>query len=79
MIDVFIALKKSGQTMSKDLANKLKISQRTLAVELYPHIAAGRVMSCLVKDGRGKLLGTQYRISGVIPETRPGPKPGATK
>lgn len=76
MIEPLITLKRMGQVMSKDLAKKLKCSERTLSVELYPHVAAGTVMSCRKYDGRGKCLGVEYRLSGTIPASKRGPKPG---
>ena len=78
MKDVFAALKKSGQILSGDLAKVAQTNERTVSVQLRPHIANGTVMACRVFDGGGKLLGTEYRISGTIPQSRPGPKIGST-
>jgi hypothetical protein len=61
--------------MIEELAKHTRRSAKDVNAELYPHVAAGRVMACTVIKG-GK-RSTEYRLTGTLLVTRPGPKAGS--
>jgi hypothetical protein len=73
MSEVLNKLQQLGQVLSKDLASHCGLTERTINEKLYPHVMAGRVMACAVYQD-GKKVGMEYRSSGTIPRSRPGPK-----
>ena len=78
MSAVLNKLKQFGQVMSTELANYCGVTERDVNTALYPLVANGKVMACTVYQD-SKKVGTEYRLSGTIPRSRPGPKVGATK
>lgn len=68
-------LKQLGQVLSSDLASHCGVTERTVNEALYPHIANNEVMACSVIKGGKKSI--EYRLTGTIPRSRPGPKVGA--
>lgn len=78
MSEVLNKLQQLGQCLSSELASHMGTSQRAINEALYPHVMAGRVMACAVYQD-GKKVGIEYRLSGTIPRSRPGPKIGGMK
>jgi hypothetical protein len=78
MSAVLVKLKQVGQIKSDELAQLCGMTERDINKALYPHVAAGRVMSCTVYQG-SKRVGMEYRLSGTVPRVRPGPKVAAAK
>lgn len=77
MSTVLVKLKQLGQCLDSDLAAHCEMSRRAVMNDLYPHVESGKVMACVVMDASGKRTGIEYRLSGTIPRSRPGPKVGA--
>jgi hypothetical protein len=72
MSEVLNKLKQLGQCLSSELASHLRMTQRAVNEALYPHVISGNVMSCtVITNGRKQI---EYRLSGTIPRSRPGPK-----
>jgi hypothetical protein len=67
-------LRQVGQSLDSELAERHGLRVAAVNAELAPHVAAGRVVSCVIRSPRGKQLGIEYRLSGDLPRVRPGPK-----
>ncbi len=67
-------LRQTGQALDSELAERHGLRVAAVNAELAPHVAAGRVVSCVIRSPRGKQLAVEYRMSGSFPRLRPGPR-----
>ena len=67
-------LRQTGQALDAELAERHGLRVAAVNAELAPHVAAGRVVSCVIRSPRGKQLAVEYRMSGAFPRLRPGPR-----
>jgi hypothetical protein len=67
-------LRQTGQALDAELAERHGLRVAAVNDELAPHVAAGRVVSCVIRSPRGKQLAVEYRMSGSFPRLRPGPR-----
>jgi hypothetical protein len=67
-------LRQTGQALDRELADRHGLRVAAVNDELAPHVAAGRVVSCVIRSPRGKQLAVEYRMSGSFPRLRPGPR-----